>query len=175
MAWEKGSEGQQVSSCLFLKECHWVCIKAGFKKASSINDSFMSEVKSREGCRPRGRGGRLSPPMKLHGKNILKCISNNVVSQRRSLKEFGMHCYAFRNVVSQRLSLKEFGMHCYAFCNVVSQRPSLKKEFRMYWFISLLNVCIKIFCRKYQTPRGRRRGGMRGRGRRGGRGRGWDF
>ena len=102
MAWEKGSEGRQVSSCLFLKECHWVCIKAGFKKASSINDSFISEVKSREGCRPRGRGGRLSPPMKLHGKNILKCISNNVVSQRRSLKEFGMHCYAFRNVVSQR-------------------------------------------------------------------------
>ena len=155
MAWEKGSEGRQVSSCLFLKECHWVCIKAGFKKASSINDSFISEVKSREGCRPRGRGGRLSPPMKLHGKNILKCISNNVVSQRRSLKEFGMHCYAFRNVVSQR--------------------RSLKKEFRMYWFISLLNVCFKIFCRKYQTPRGRRRGGIRGRGRRGGRGRGWDF
>ena len=46
---EKGSEGRQVSSCLFLKECHWVCIKAGFKKASSINDSFISEVKSREG------------------------------------------------------------------------------------------------------------------------------
>ena len=49
MAREKGSEGRQVSSCLFLKECHWVCIKAGFKKASSINDSFISEVKSREG------------------------------------------------------------------------------------------------------------------------------
>ena len=49
VAWEKGSEGRQVSSCLFLKECHWVCIKAGFKKASSINDSFISEVKSREG------------------------------------------------------------------------------------------------------------------------------
>ena len=57
----------------------------------------------------------------------------------------------------------------------VSQRWSLKKEFRMYWFISLLNVCLKIFCRKYRMPRGRRRGGMRGRGRRGGRGRGWDF
>ena len=54
-------------------------------------------------------------------------------------------------------------MHCYAFHNVVSQRWSLKKEFRMYWFISLLNVCFKIFCRKYQTPRERRRGGMRGR------------
>ena len=86
----------------------------------------------------RGRGGRLSPLMKLHGKNILKCISNNVVSQKRSLKEFRMHCYAFRNVVSQR--------------------RSLKKEFRMYWSISLLNVCFKIFCRKYQMPRGRRRG-----------------
>ena len=49
MALEKGSEGWQVSSCLFLKECHWVCIKAGFKKASLINDSFISEVKSREG------------------------------------------------------------------------------------------------------------------------------
>ena len=131
--------------------------------------------------------------MKLHGKNILKCISNNVVSQKRSLKEFRMHCYAFVmlylkdgplrsseciamlfNVVSQRRSLKkEFRMHCYAFRK--SQRRSLKKEFRMYWSISLLNVCFKIFCRKYQTPRGRRRGGMRGRGRRGGRGRGWDF
>ena len=87
-----------------------------------------------------------------------------------------MHCYAFRNVVSQRRSLKkEFRMHCYAFRNVVSQRRSLKKEFRMHWFISLLNVCFKIFCRKYRMPRGRRRGGMRGRGRRGGRGRGWDF
>ena len=115
MAWEKGSEGRQVSSCLFLKECHWVCIKAGFKKASSINDSFILEVKSREGWRPRGRGGQLSPSMKLHGKNILKCISNNVVSQRWSLKEFRMHCYAFRNVVSQRGSLQEFRMHCYAF------------------------------------------------------------
>ena len=91
------------------------------------------------------------------------------------LRSSEMHCYAFRNVVSQRRSLKEFGMHCYAFRNVVSQRRSLKKEFRMYWFISLLNVCFKIFCRKYQMPRGRRRGGMRGRGRRGGRGRGWDF
>ena len=79
----------------FWRKCHWLCIKAGFKKASSINDLFISEVKSREGWRPRGRGGRLSPPMKLHGKNILKCISNNVVSQRRSLKEFRMHCYAF--------------------------------------------------------------------------------
>ena len=72
-----------------------MCIKAGFKKASLINDSFISEVKSRQGWRPRRRGGQLSPPMKLHGKNILKCISNNVVSQRQSLKEFGMHCYAF--------------------------------------------------------------------------------
>ena len=36
-------------------------------------------------------------------------------------------------------------MHCYAFHNVISQRWSLKKEFRMYWFISLLNVCFKIF------------------------------
>ena len=37
----------------------------------------------------------------------------------------------------------------------------------MYWFISLLNVCFKIFCRKYQMPRGRRKGRMRGRGKRG--------
>ena len=72
-----------------------MCIKAGFKKASLINDSFISEVKSRQGWRPRRRGGRLSPPMKLHGKNILKCISNNVVSQRWSLKELRMHYYAF--------------------------------------------------------------------------------
>ena len=79
----------------FLKNVIGCVSKQGFKKASLINDSFISEVKSRQGWRPRRRGGRLSPPMKLHGKNILKCISNNVVSQRRSLKEFRMHCYAF--------------------------------------------------------------------------------
>ena len=79
--------------------------------------------------------------MKLHGKNILKCISNNVVSQRRSLKEFGMHCYAF--------------------CNVVSQRRSLKKEFRMYWFISLLNVCFKIF-QDISNAKGEKEGGNEG-------------
>ena len=39
--------------------------------------------------------GDCLPLMKLNGKNILKCISNNVVSQRRSLKEFRMHCHAF--------------------------------------------------------------------------------
>ena len=79
MASEKGSEGPQVSSCLTLKEIPtFLCLKAGFKKASLINDSFISEVKSREGWRVRRRGGRLSPPMKLHGKNILKCISNMV-------------------------------------------------------------------------------------------------
>ena len=112
MASEKGSEGRQVSSCLFLKECHWVCIKAGFKKASLINDSFISEVKSRQGWRPRRRGGRLSPPMKLHGKNILKCISNNVVSQRRSLKEFRMHCYAFVMLYLKDSPLR--GLECIA-------------------------------------------------------------
>ena len=62
----------------FSRKCHWLCIKAGFKKASWINDSFISEVKSREGWRLRRRGGWLSPPMKLHGKNILKCISKTV-------------------------------------------------------------------------------------------------
>ena len=72
MASEKGSEGQQVSSCLFLKECLWLCIKAGFKKASFINDSFISEVKSRQGWRPRRRGRQLSPPVKLHGKKNLE-------------------------------------------------------------------------------------------------------
>ena len=41
--------GAEEGQFKFLKECHWVCIKAGFKKASSINDSFISEVKSREG------------------------------------------------------------------------------------------------------------------------------
>ena len=79
----------------FLKNAIGCVSKQGFKKASLINDSFISEVKSRQGWRPRRTGGRLSPLMKLHGKNILKCISNNVVSQRRSLKEFRMHCYAF--------------------------------------------------------------------------------
>ena len=86
------------------------------KKASLINDSFISEVKSRQGWRLRRRGGRLSPPMKLHGKNILKCISNDVVSQRRSLKGVQNALLCFCNVVSQRRSLKkEFRMHCYAF------------------------------------------------------------
>ena len=134
--------------------------------------------------------------MKLHGKNILKCISNNVVSQRRSLKEFRMHCYAFVMLYLKdgplrsseciamllvMLYLKDSPLRrsseCIAmlFVMLYLKRWSLKKEFRMYWFISFLNVCFKIFCRKYQMPRGRRRGGMRGRGRRGGRGRGWDF
>ena len=62
----------------FLKNTIGCVSKQGLKKASWINDSFISEVKSRQGWRPRRRGGRLSPPMKLHGKNILKCISNNV-------------------------------------------------------------------------------------------------
>ena len=78
MASEKGSEGWQVSSCLFLKEMPLAVYQSRVKKASLINDSFISEVKSREGWRPRRRGGRLSPPMKLHGKNILKCISKTV-------------------------------------------------------------------------------------------------
>ena len=43
-----------------------------------MNDSFISEVKSRQRWRPRRRGGHLSPPMKLHGKNISKCISKTV-------------------------------------------------------------------------------------------------
>ena len=133
--------------------------------------------------------------MKLHGKNILKCISNNVVSQRRSPKEFRMHCYAFLMLYLKDGPLRSSECNCYAFVMLYLKdgplrsseciamlfvmlylkRWSPKKEFRMYWFISLLNVCFKIFCRKYQTPRGRRRGGMRGRGRRRGRGRGQDF
>ena len=172
--WRRAVRGSRSVVVYFLKNAIGVCIKAGFKKASSINDLFISEVKSREGWRPRGRGGRLSPPMKLHGKNILKCISNNVVSQKRSLKEFRMHCYAFVMLYLKDGPLKSW--ECIAMLFVMLYlRRSLKKEFRMYWSISLLNVCFKIFCRKYQTPRGRRRGGMRGRGRRGGRGRGWDF
>ena len=76
--------------------------------------SFQKWNQGRSGGR-QGEVGWLSPPMKLHGKNILKCISNNVVSQRRSLKEFQL-------------------------------------------FLCLLNVSFKIFCRKYQTPKGRNRG-----------------
>ena len=49
----KGSEGWQVSS-LCLKEMPLAM------------------------WRPRRRGGHLSPPMKLHGKNISKCISKTV-------------------------------------------------------------------------------------------------
>ena len=72
---EKGGEGQQVSS-LLLKEMPLAVY--GFKKASLINDSFISEVKSRQRWRPRRRGGHLSPLRKLHGKNISKCISKMV-------------------------------------------------------------------------------------------------
>ena len=72
---DKGGEGQQVSS-LLLKEMPLAVY--GFKKASLINDSFISEVKSRQRWRPRRRGGRLSPLRKLHGKNISKCISKTV-------------------------------------------------------------------------------------------------
>ena len=53
--------------------------KQGLKKASSINDSFISEVKSRQRWKARRRGGCLSPPRKLHGKNISKCISKMVL------------------------------------------------------------------------------------------------
>ena len=75
LAMEKGGEGWQVSS-LLLKEMPLAVY--GFKKASLINDSFISEVKSRQRQRPRRRGGCLSPLRKLHGKNILKCISKTV-------------------------------------------------------------------------------------------------
>ena len=73
---KKGGEEWQVSS-LLLKEMPLAVY--GFKKASLINDSFISEVKSRWRWRPRRRGGCLSPPRKLHGKNILKCISKMVL------------------------------------------------------------------------------------------------
>ena len=35
--------------------------KQGLKKASLINDSFISEVKLKRWCRPRRRGGCLTP------------------------------------------------------------------------------------------------------------------
>ena len=53
MASEKGSEGRQVSSCLFLKEMPLAVYQSRFKKASLINDSFISEVKSREAEKER--------------------------------------------------------------------------------------------------------------------------
>ena len=96
-------------SSLLLKEMPLAVYQSRvLKKASLINDSFISEVKSR--WRPRRRGGCLSPPRKLHGKNISKCISKMV------LKKEGV----------------QNALQC--FHNVVSQRRSLKKEFRMYWF-----------------------------------------
>ena len=88
-----------------------------------------------------------------------------------------MHCYAFVMLYLKDGPLRR-SSECIAmlFIMLYLKRWSLKKEFRMYWFISLLNVCFKIFCRKYRMPRGPEGGGgMRGRGRRGGRGRGWDF
>ena len=126
-----------------------------------INDSFISEVKSRWRWRARRRGGCLSPPRKLHGKeiylkdgplriqNALLCIRN--VFQRRSLKkEFRMHCYAFEMYLKDS-SLRS--SECIDLRNAVPKRRSLK-EFRLFF---LLNVCFKIFCRKYQMPRERRR------------------
>ena len=53
--------------------------KQGLNKASLINDSFISEVKSRRRWRARRRSGCLSPPRKLHSKNISKCISKMVL------------------------------------------------------------------------------------------------
>ena len=53
--------------------------------------------------------------MKLHGKNILKCISNNVVSQRRSLKEFQLFlcllnvCFKILQEISNAKGEKEGG------------------------------------------------------------------
>ena len=73
---EKGSEGWQMSS-LILKEMPLAVYR--FKKASLINDSFISEVKTRLRWRPRRRGGHLSPRRKLHGKNISICISKTVL------------------------------------------------------------------------------------------------
>ena len=39
---------------------------------------------------------------------------------------------------------------------------SLKKEFRMYWFISLLNVCFKIFLQEISNAKGEKEGGNKG-------------
>ena len=52
-------------------------------------------------------------------------------------------------------------MHCYAFVMLYLKDGPLRslKEFQL--FLCLLNVCFKIFCRKYQMPRGRRRGEQR--------------
>ena len=72
-----------------------------------------------------------------------------------------MHCYAFEMYLKDGPLRRS--SECIDLRNAVPKRRSLK-EFRL---ISLLNVCFKIFCRKYQMPRGRMRGGMRGRGRRG--------
>ena len=94
-----------MNSCLFLKEMP-LCIKAGFKKASLITDSFISEVKSRRRWRPGMRGGRVSPPRKLNGK-----------------KEFRMHCYVFYNVSQRRSLKKEFRMHCYVFGMYLKDGP----------------------------------------------------
>ena len=84
---EKGSEGWQVSSLLLKKMPLAVY---GFKKTSLINDSFISEVKTRWRWRPRRRGRHLSP----QGSCMVRIFRN--VSQRWSFKkEFRMHCYAF--------------------------------------------------------------------------------
>ena len=80
-------------------------------------------MKSREGWRPRRRGGQLSPPMKLHGKNILKCISKTVPEGVQN----ALLC--FRNVVFQRRSLKkEFRMHCYAFVMLYLKDGPLRRS-----------------------------------------------
>ena len=74
-----GADGHwQVSSCLFLKEC----IKQGLKRHLRLRlIHFRSEI--------RGGWGR------EHRCGRMKLSWNVSSSQRRSLKEFRMHCYAF--------------------------------------------------------------------------------
>ena len=92
---EKGSEGWQMSS-LLLKEIPLAVY--GFKKASLINDSFISEVKSRWRWKPRRRGGCLSPPRKLHGKEYFKMYLKDGPLRRSS------ECIGLHNVVPKRWS-----------------------------------------------------------------------
>ena len=91
-----------------------------------INDPFISEVISRQRWRPRRRGGRLSPPRKLYGKNLLYAFVMLYLKDGHLKKEFGKLCNAF-----EMLRLKDGPLRrsseCLGLCNVVPYRRSLKE------------------------------------------------
>ena len=103
----RGCEQVSVVS-LFLNYCNpiWVCIKVRvLKRHLTMNDSchFRSEIKL-EGCRPRGRGWRLSPPMQcyiLFRTESVEMYLRNVFMGSTSLKDASLYSWVvhFRNAL----------------------------------------------------------------------------